>query len=816
MPNFNFRERAMSHSPIHRGAQAVIVSVCWLALLGSQASAQGLDRDAGLPERALNAAPGPADEAGDAALLPLSLADAATAVPSSPSVSTEPGPADGGGAIFPLAPGQPTAPLPAQSPVAQPGVVAPLAPALGPAVDVTVVGSSKAQRTRESAEAVTVVELDVATRQAADLGEVLARMEGINVRRAGGLGSDARFSLNGLTDDQIRFLVDDVPLELAGYPQGFANMPWLMLDHVVVYRGVVPIRFGADALGGALNLVSRQPTRGYGGEASYQVGSFGTHRAALSAFQVHKPTGLYTRLSLYVDSTRNDYEVDVEVADDAGGLTPRRVKRFHDAYRAYGGSAELGFVKRRWAERLVLRVFGMRSSRELQNNQIMTVAYGEARYDRASYGANLRYQQPLTRTLRLDALVGYVQQPMRFIDEAGWVYGWLGERLRPDLNPGETTNKALDQSFWQQSAFARLLLAWTIADGHKLELAWMPTYTSRTGEEHRPLPAGSRDPLRDLQRQLSIVSGLAYELSALDDRVENSLFVKSYVYLGWASQTAPNMVKIDRDTTVTRFGVGDSLRVRITGALYAKGSYEFATRLPRPLEMFGDGVFINPSLALKPESSHNGNLELTLRQDTPRAGQVRASVNGFVRKVRNQILELPARTEVNAMRDFQFQNVYAARSLGAETTVGWTSPRDYVALDANVTYVDLRNDSSKGTFGMYEGDRLPNRPYLFANASGRGTLHSLLRAEDELSLFWYVRYVHDFYRSWESLGLRETKAKIAGQTSHTLGLMYSLALERYSLDSVLEVQNLTDAKLYDNWGAQRPGRAFFFKLSGRR
>ena len=61
------------------------------------------------------------------------------------------------------------------------------------------------QELKQSAAAVTVVETQQAKQQAADLGEVLARTQGVAVQRAGGLGSDLRFSMNGLTDEEIRF-----------------------------------------------------------------------------------------------------------------------------------------------------------------------------------------------------------------------------------------------------------------------------------------------------------------------------------------------------------------------------------------------------------------------------------------------------------------------------------------------------------------------------------------------------------------------------------------------------------------------------------
>jgi vitamin B12 transporter len=167
---------------------------------------------------------------------------------------------------------------------------------------------------------------------------------------------------------------------------------------------------------------------------------------------------------------------------------------------------------------------------------------------------------------------------------------------------------------------------------------------------------------------------------------------------------------------------------------------------------------------LEAESSHNGNLALTARQEQTRTGALRASVNGFIRKIENQILL------VGAERDARYQNVYGARSLGVESNVGWTSREDYLSVDGNLTYVDLRNTSSRGTFGRYQGDRIPNRPYLFANGATRGMLPSLLHTGDELSLTWYVRYVHGFDRFWSRYGAAKSKLTIPAQHSHTLSL----------------------------------------------
>jgi vitamin B12 transporter len=676
------------------------------------------------------------------------------------------------------------------------------------ALEVTVVSPrSAAARLQQSADAVTVIDLRRAKEQTSDLGEVLARAQGIAIRRDGGLGSGTRFSLNGLYDDQIRLFLDGVPLELAGYPFGIANVPVNLVDTVEVYRGVVPIRLGADALGGAVNLVTDQRYETRGG-ASYQLGSFGTHRVTANALYRHAPSGFVLGGTAFSDAAQNNYEIDVEIPDARGRPEPATVRRFHDGYLAHGVSVEAGVVDRSWARRLVLRAFHSAYDKELQHNVVMSVPYGEVTYGETVRGATGRYDVALSQSVDLAMVASYAHRTIDYVDKAEWVYNWNGERVQQRRVPGEVESRGRDQSLWQHSAFGRALVQWKVRPEHLLRVSVTPNFSTRSGDERIQSNPDARDPLTAERDLFTTVSGLEYELNLFAERLSNVVFVKDYYYLAQSEEPLPGGIFRRRDTTSHTQGVGDSLRFRFAPWVYAKASYEYATRLPRPDEVFGNGVLILANLELAPEVSHNANLgpHVELKQ-TP-LGSFTLDVNAFLRESDRLIVLL------GNDRFQRYQNVYTARGFGLENPLNWVSPGRYVSLDGMLTWQDVRNASSAGTFGSFDGDRIPNRPYLFGSWATRLRFAGWPGARDTLEPFYYGRYVHGFYRGWESQGLRAFKQTVDAQVTHNVGVSWVVSRLSGRVTSTFEVANVTDAKVFDNFGVQRPGRAFYLKLTG--
>lgn len=667
-------------------------------------------------------------------------------------------------------------------------------------------------------EAVEILEMSIARVRTVDLGEVLARTEGVSVQRTGGLGSGTRISLAGLTDDQIRFFYDGLPLQYVGYPFGLANVPVELVERVEVYKGVVPVRFGADALGGAVNLAPEelgggQARAGLRGTASYQLGSFGTHRLTLGARHLDEGSGFFVRASGFLDRADNDYAVDVEVASDdpetRGQPIPASLPRFNDSYRAAGATLEIGLLERPWADRLSLRLFGSDFHNDFQSNRSMARPYGEVEFGGRTVGGTVRWVDDIGDRLTLDAIVGYTGQSSDFLDVSRCIFDWFGACVRERSQRGEINRgQPRDETLFENVALGRIHMAWRPSPRHTVQLSLAPTLVSRSGEDRiRGDDVVAFEPVTAKRDLLDVVSGVELRSELLQGRLEAQAFAKSYVQQATSDEPVQGGFTRQLDRLRVRFGGGGGVRFRLREGLEMKASYEYATRLPRADEIFGDVVDTNANLELQPEVSHNANLGV-VADLVARSGVWRGEVSGFLRLADNLILPLPAFGE-----RFRNENVFAAHSAGVEASARWSSPGGRVSVRGNTTYLDFRNRADSGPLAPFDGDRIPNRPYTFANGTAQVQEDEVVLEGDRVTLSWDTRFVHDFFEFWESAGTRDSKRVIPDQLLHGMGLTYQLRQEERVLTWTAEITNLTDTRAFDFFGAQRPGRAVFFKMS---
>lgn len=168
--------------------------------------------------------------------------------------------------------------------------------------DVTIISGSRQEELRESLN----TKVDVITRsQLRDTGsqnvaEVLRELPGVVTRRgsesaAGGAGE----MVQGIDSRQVAVLLDGQPLAGArGIKRGAINLDRQSterLESVEVVKGSSSALFGSDAIGGVINMRSREPKNPFEGTLTAAGGNFGIFDAAATAgFKREKLSGFFS------------------------------------------------------------------------------------------------------------------------------------------------------------------------------------------------------------------------------------------------------------------------------------------------------------------------------------------------------------------------------------------------------------------------------------------------------------------------------------------------------------------------------------------
>lgn len=653
--------------------------------------------------------------------------------------------------------------------------------------------------------AVTSVDTTEAKRASADLGEVLAQSPGLSVRRNGALGAGSTIALHGLQGEQVRLFIDGVPLDAAGYIGDLSTVPVNVVDRIDVYKGVLPVRLGTDALGGALNLVTRPATPGVHGSTSVQAGSFGTYRGSATVSVRPADTGWFVRAQAFGDYAENDYRVAVEVPNDLGRLEDAVVPRFHDRYRGVGGRAVAGRYGKGVLDLAELSLFGSAFDKEVQHDPVMIVPYGEVLRTASTVGSSLRMLGGGDRA-NVELVASHARNRFGLEDVSDCFYSWFGTCNNERTVPGEIGD-ATETRLIDRETFGRLVTTWSPASAHTFEFSATGRIFGRQGDDLLiDEAAGEFDPLTAERDLWSLVTGLSYTLRPRGDRAEILAFGKSYHQTLRSEQVSFGDAFVRTDRSTNDVGGGLGVRVEPLRGWRFKTSYEYAIRQPTPEQLFGDGLLVVENLGLRPERSHNVNVGVTATTPSHRTWAGEAEVTGFVRQTEDLIstFSSPLFT-VN-------ENLFEARSVGVEGIVkgGLTSGR--LVLDANGTWLDLRNTSEGGEFGAFAGDRIPNRPWLFATGSARSRWP--LPAQNlSLTAYWTTRFTGRFTRNWQSVANPSFASGLPTQLAHSAGLGLLWGREGNEASLTVDLQNLSNALLFDVFGVQRPGRALSAKLT---
>ena len=163
--------------------------------------------------------------------------------------------------------------VPVESPAQS--VRAPGATTLEPVV---VTASRQTQSIADVLADVTVIGLDeIARAGAQSLTELLQRQPGVEIVQNGGPGSVSGVFLRGANRSQTLVLVDGV--RVASASAGTTSLEAIPLDQIErieILRGPASSLYGADAIGGVIQVFTKRGTAGFTGNVSAGGGTYGT------------------------------------------------------------------------------------------------------------------------------------------------------------------------------------------------------------------------------------------------------------------------------------------------------------------------------------------------------------------------------------------------------------------------------------------------------------------------------------------------------------------------------------------------------------
>ena len=671
---------------------------------------------------------------------------------------------------------------------------------------ITVAAITPIKQVEKSAYNVAAIDASKLTHLNSNAADMLAKASGVKVRETGGVGAESQINLNGFTGQHVRTFVDGVPISRASSFQ-IGNIPTELIDRIEIYKGVVPVTFGSDALGGAVNIVTRRSNAQYA-NLSYTFGSFNTHKSTLN---VGAPLtdNIGIELNAYQNYSDNSYRVLTHYLDLAKGIYSKDrqwFKRFHDRYHNEVIIGKVNIFKEPWADKLSFSLNYNQEYKQIQNANLMQIVFGGKYQTSYTYSTGMEYEKKnLLEGLSLSVTGRYDLTTTNVVDQENRMYSWDGSyRTKPTMGEAMYQNTV----FEGKTAYVAAHLDYWLSEKHFLQLTHTFSHYYRLTKSQLFTPFSSDADFMDRINQKNI-TGLSYKYVP-NDQWTVLAFGKYYA----AKVTGPAVVSghgylsvYENHTERTdALGAGIGSSYEFSKELLAKLSYEKSYRLPNDRELFGDGDLEIGANQLRPEQSNNLNVNLSWQPETNGHGLL--AEGGFaLRYIQDYIIRNVASTGAATSK-----NHGKVLTLGGDFTLRYFYQKTF-SVGGNLSYMDMRNRERKNTNGansLTYGDRVPNMPYLFGNADASYTFADLITQDDGLTLGYNLAYTHEFFLSWQSEGAKIT---VPTQLSHDLSLTYTAPRNKYTLS--VEVKNFTDALLYDNYSLQKAGRAFYVKLGYR-
>ncbi|MDE5941581.1 MAG: TonB-dependent receptor plug domain-containing protein [Muribaculaceae bacterium] len=674
-----------------------------------------------------------------------------------------------------------------------------------------VVEQSRISKIKHSAYNATAIDAGELLNTTKTLGDALSKAPGMKIRESGGVGSDMTVTMDGFSGKHVKVFIDGVPQEGVGSSFGLNNIPVGFADRIEVYRGVVPVGFGTDAIGGVINIVTPRRQRKWFADASYSYGSFNTHRSEVNAGQTFG-NGLKYEITAFQNYSDNDYSVDTPVQNFETGTLNRKdlkhVKRFNDTYHNEAVIGKIGFVNKSWADRLLAGFTYSHMYQDVQTGVRQEIVYGSKHRHGHTVMPSLEYGK---RNLLLPGLdvsfsANFSRNVNVNVDTATVKYNWLGETA-PLSSPGE---QSYQHSQATNDTWATALTAsYRFRRIHTVTLSHVFNGFVRSNRNLLVNPPSDDEFTKATGKN---IVGMAYRWLP-GNRFNATAFAKyyhQYVAGPVASSVAQDSyVRTSRSDDYLGYGVAGTWFIPLGFQL--KASYEKAYRLPTVEEMFGDEDLEVGDMELKPESSHNVNLGLSYNAAFGK--NVIYAEGGLVVRDTHDYIQRNVFSLTGGKSAATYINYGRVQAVGFNFSVRY-SFSGWLSVGGNFTQMNVRDNMPQAMGSTVANpayrERMPNVPYMFADSDISLTWPRLGRRDNMLSLTYDNQFTRSFCYYVSVIGSNSDDYMVPDQFAHNLSLTYSIGRGRYNIS--FECRNMTGARLYDNFSLQKAGRAFYGKF----
>ena len=175
-----------------------------------------------------------------------------------------------------------------------------------------------------------ITEEDLTRRQVKTVADALRLSQGLTVFSNGGPGTSTSVRIRGSNSDQVLVLIDGAIMNSATLGNfDFANLTTDNIERIEILRGAQSMLWGADAMGGVINITTKRGTGAPSASSFFEYGSFSSIR---EGGQVSGKTGAV------------DYSVALSRWDYTGfsAVNYRRGASERDGFHNWQTSARLG------------------------------------------------------------------------------------------------------------------------------------------------------------------------------------------------------------------------------------------------------------------------------------------------------------------------------------------------------------------------------------------------------------------------------------------------------------------------------------------